>query len=229
MPDRLKAPELPDTVNLREEIIEACRYLSETGHMIGTWGNVSVRVEDGLLITPSRVDYSEMVPDDLVVVDWSGKKIKGERLASSETDLHRELLATRLDMGSVIHTHSPYASSVACAGVSIPVCVEDMAQVIGAEVRCSEYVPGGKHAELAEKACEAMGDESFAVLLANHGPVVGGRTLAEAVIASRVLEKAAFIYVTARTLGQFNEISLEAVCEERQRYLYKYGVEDGAR
>jgi L-fuculose-phosphate aldolase len=215
-----------DTPALRQDMIEACRALSQSGHIIGTWGNISIRVVDGLLITPSRVDYAVMQPEDMVVVSWDGHKVSGTRPPSSELELHRLLLQQRPDLGAIVHTHSLYATVLACAHRALPVCVEDMAQIIGGEVRCSAYVPGGHHRELAIAACDAIGDVATAVLLANHGPVAGGRTLAEAVTAARILEKAAFLYVNASLLGHCAVIAGEAVAEERDRFLHRYGKED---
>lgn len=181
-----------------------------------------------MLITPSRVPYHSMVADDLVVVSWEGHRIRGQRLPSSEMQVHRVLLLRRPDLGAIVHTHSPYASAFACAQRTIPVCVEDMAQIIGGEVCCARYVPGGRHKELAQAAWEEMGEEAAAVSLANHGPVVGGRDLAEAVVAARVLEKAAQLAIFASALGQCVIISPEHVREERLRFLYKYGREEDA-
>ena len=73
--------------------------MTRIGHFIGTWGNVSVRVEDGVLLTPARVDYDAMTPDDLVVVDWEGNRAGGERLPTSEMHVHRLILKDRPDMG----------------------------------------------------------------------------------------------------------------------------------
>lgn len=215
-----------DTKSLREEIINACLYLSEIGQFTGTWGNISVRVEDGFLITPSAVDYTTMQPEDFVVVSMEGKKIRGERVPSSETELHRRLLILRPDMGAFVHTHSLYATCMACAQETLPVIVEDMAQIIGGEVRCTHYASGGRSKDLSEEACATIGDDSTAVLLANHGAVVGGRNLAEAVTACQILEKAAFIYINAAAIGGAKPIPLELVTEERNRLLYRYGKED---
>ena len=219
---------IEDTIALRNEVIEACRYLSDLGFCISTWGNVSVRVKGGLLITPTRVNYETMTPGDMVVIDWEGNKVSGTNLPSSEMHLHRRLLLRRPDMGAVIHTHSPYASAVAAAGKSIPVCAEDTAQIIGGEVKCACYVSGGRHLPLAEGACDAVGDDTAAVLLQNHGPVVLGRSLAEAVVACRVLEKAAMTFIFANSLGGCVPIPEEQIREERHRFLYKYGRSEDA-
>ena len=212
-----------DTPQLRQEIIAACLELSRLGFFIGTWGNIAVRIADGLLMTPSRMDYRVMTPDDLVVVSMEGKTLRGNQLPSSELHLHRLLLLSRPDFGATVHAHSPYASAVACAGRSLPVCVEDAAQIIGAEVHCSRYVRGGCHLDLARAAQEAIGPDAAAVLLANHGPVVGGRNLAEALVAAQVLEKAAQVFVWANSLGGCRIIPEESVRAERERFLYKYG------
>lgn len=223
-------PTMPirDSIELRQEIIDACLFLTKIGFCIGTWGNISCRVEEGLLITPSRVDYETMTPDDFVVVDWDGTKVSGERLPSSEMHLHRMLMLRRPDFGAIIHSHSPYASSVAAACKSIPVSVDDMAQIIGDEVKCGGYVPGGRHQPLAEEACKTIGDHAMAVLLANHGPIVGGRNLQETLVACQVLEKAAMMFIHASMLGGCLSIPPEHVAEERYRYLFKYGKQADA-
>ena len=212
-----------DEPALRQAIIAACRRLRDIGHFVGTWGNIGVRVAEGLLVTPTRLDYDAMQPDDLVLVSLTGGRLAGKRLPSSEMELHRAVLEARPDLGAVVHTHSPYATVVAAARRSLPVCVEDMAQVIGGEVRCARYVPGGRHRQLGRAACEALGD-SAAVLLANHGAVVCGRDLAEAVVAAQVLEKAALVFVLAQSLGGATIIPSDLVAEERHRFLHKYGT-----
>ncbi|MCE5200341.1 MAG: class II aldolase/adducin family protein [Armatimonadota bacterium] len=215
-----------DSKELRRSVIDACLYLSRIGFCVGTWGNISVRLKNGLLITPSRVDYSAMKEDDLVVCDWEGVKVSGHRPPSSEMHLHRMLMLRRPDMGAIVHTHSTFASVLAVTGASIPVIVEDMAQIIGGEVRCTPYRPGGKHIELATVACDTIGNDAMAVLLANHGPVAGGRDLAEAVVACEVLEKAAKLRVFSGLVGPLQLISGDEATEERNRFLYKYGKEE---
>lgn len=215
---------MPDTLMLRQEIIATCLELVRIGHFIGTWGNIAVRVDDGILLTPSRLDYEAMRPADLVAVDWGGNRIRGERLPTSEMQVHRMVLAERPDMGAVVHSHAPWISVLACTGMNLPCIVEDMAQIIGGEVRCSRYVRGGEHQELAQATIDALGAESSAVMLANHGVVVGGRNLNEAHVAAHVLEKAAMIFVHANNICGSEVIAEEAVRAERDRYLYKYGT-----
>jgi L-fuculose-phosphate aldolase len=213
-----------DASELRWEVIRACFTMRDKlGYFVGTWGNISVRIEDGLLVTPSRMKYEEMKPEDLVVVGWEGGVIRGERVPTSETELHRQILLARPDLGALIHSHSPWASVFACARRAIPVLTDDMAEVVGGEVRCSHYVPAGRHRELAKAARDAIGPDACVVLLANHGVVAGGRDLAEAIIASQFVEKAAMILIQAEALGGAVPISESLWREERNRYLYKYG------
>jgi L-fuculose-phosphate aldolase len=224
MTDNVVAP-FQDNLDLRTAVIEACRYLTDLGFFIGTWGNIGVRLDEGLIVTPSRIDFRLIAPGDLVVVDWDGNKIRGHRVPSSEMEVHRLILLNRPDLGASVHTHSPYASAVSCARRSIPVISEDISQIIGGETRCSGYVPAGRHRDLAEAAWEAMGQESSAVLLANHGPLVGGRDLAEAIVAAQVLEKAAMAMLLTPSIGGPTVIPEDLVKEERHRFLYKYGKE----
>jgi ribulose-5-phosphate 4-epimerase/fuculose-1-phosphate aldolase len=90
-------------------------------------------------------------------------------------------------------------------------------------VRCAEYAPGGRHAVVAEAALEVLGNTAMALLLANHGVIIAGRSVAEATVATEVLEKAAMIYVLAESFSKCHSIPSELVEEERHRYLYKYG------
>jgi len=214
-----------DTAALREEVIRACLFLRDRlGYFVGTWGNVSVRLEDGILVTPSRTAYDDLAPEALVVVGWTGGVLRGSRVPTSEMELHRQILLARPELGALVHSHSPWASVCACARRPIPVITDDVAEVIGGEVRCARYVPAGRHRELAAAAREAIGPDACAVLLANHGVVAGGRDLAEALVACQFVEKAAMILIQAAALGGAVPIDEALWREERQRYLTKYGT-----
>lgn len=199
------------------------------GYIIGTWGNVAVRLTDGLLVTPTRMNYTTMTPDDLVVCNWDGEVLRGRRLPTSEMHLHRLILAARADLGALIHNHSPQAAALACAGVSLPCIAEDQAQILGGAVACSEYVVSSSHLPFAEEARRAFGNVAAAVLLANHGAIIGGVDLPEALAASAVLEKTAGMYLAAAAVGGAKTLPLDIVAEERHRYLFKYGSADDAK
>ena len=215
-----------DTITLREKVIDTCLFLYDTGYFIGTWGNIAVKVEEGLLITPSRVPYDCMTPDDLVVVSWDGEKIKGHRSSSSEMHVHRLLLINRQEFVTSIHIHSIAATALSCTHQSLPVNTEEMAQIIGGEVSCTNYIPGGRHLDLAHEVCEKIGAKSAAVLIANHGAVVCGSALDDTVLACQVLEKASKIYLMTTSVNRCIPISQKMVEEEHYRYHFKYGKEN---
>ena len=205
------------------EIISTCRALERIGHFVGTWGNISVRVLEGFIITPSRVSYDTLAPADFVTVDLDGRVVAGHRLPSSETGVHRLVLRQKPGAGAIIHSHPPCASAISCLHRALPVFVEDVAQIIGGEVKCTRYVPAGQHQKLAEEVARTIGEEN-AVLLANHGALVCGRTLAEAFVACQILEKAAYMMLLAGGLGPVIPIPDGHVQAERHRFLCKYGT-----
>jgi L-fuculose-phosphate aldolase len=210
-------------LTLKQEMIEKCRLLEKLGYFIGTWGNISVRVPEGFIVTPSRVEYAVIEPHDFVTVSLEGTVLAGRRLPSSETEIHRAVLNKKSDVGAIIHSHSPYATAVSCLHQAIPVFVEDMAQIIGGEVHCTRYVPAGQHRKIAEEVAVTIGEEN-AVLLANHGVMCCGRDLEEALVASQILEKAAFMMLAAGGAGRVVPIPEEYVRSERHRFLHKYGT-----
>lgn len=213
-----------DTPELRREVLATCFLMRDRlGYFVGTWGNMSARLAEGLLVTPSRVNYEECGPEGLVVVSWDGVKLRGERVPTSETELHRQIMLERPDLGVLIHHHAPWSSVFACARQGIPVLSDDMAEVIGGAVNCAPYVPAGRHKELAVAARAAIGPDACAVLMGNHGVICGGRSLYEAVVCCQFVEKAAQIYLQARAIGGVVPIPEDLWREERHRYLYKYG------
>ena len=208
---------------IKRAIILKCRLLEKIGYFIGTWGNVSVRVEDGFIITPSRIPYDVVTIGDFVTMDLEGTILNGRRLPSSETETHRAIYRKRKDIGAIIHCHSPYASAVSCLHWSIPSIVEDLAQVAGGRINCARYVPGGQHRKLAKAVAASIGKVN-AVLMANHGAIACGRDLDEAFVTSQILEKAALLLLLGAPLGKLRPIPDKFVREERHRYLYKYGT-----
>jgi len=210
---------------LKRSILETCRRLEAIGYFVGTWGNVSVRVPEGLIVTPSRVQYDLMTLDDFVTVSPEGAVVAGRRLPSSETDVHRLVLNSRGDVGAVIHSHSPCATAVSCLRRPIPPFVEDLAQIVGGAINCTRYVSGSHHMQLAAEVVAKLGDVN-AILLANHGVLCCGRDLREAFVTSQVVEKAAFMMLAAASIGRATVIPQKAVAAEHYRYLYKYGTKD---
>lgn len=209
---------------LREEIISTCRWLRQEGFVFSTWGNVSVRMPDGnILITPSRVDYDEMQPEDLVVLSPEGEVVSGSRLSTSEREIHLGVMKKRRDVGAIIHTHSPYAMAVCARDGGIPPFTEELCQLIGGHVPISRsFVPSSQHRRLGQVVVEAVTDAN-AVLIRNHGPVCFSRDLAQARVCCQILEKSARIYLALLSAGGLQTIPEEAVQDGRSYFLYSYG------
>jgi L-fuculose-phosphate aldolase len=169
------------------------------------------------------VSYSLIGTRDFVTVSLAGTVLEGHRLPSSETAIHAAVLSKKKDVGAIIHSHSPYATAVSCLHQAIPAFVEDFAQIIGGEVRCTQYVPAGQHKRIAEEVGNTIGEEN-ALLLANHGVICCGRDLDEALTANQILEKAALMMLAAGGSDKVIPIPQEYVRSERERFLYKYGT-----
>lgn len=211
----------------RIKIINVCKKMCELGFFAGTWGNVSMRIGDQILLTPSRVDYDIMQPGDIVVIDMDGNKISGDRNPTSEKEVHRQIYRHKDDVFGVIHAHTSCAMSVASSSLTeVPCLVEEMSQLLGGTIPITpRYVPAQEHFELGRIAGETIGDRN-AVILRNHGPVAAGRDLDEAVLVTKITEKACGIYLQARQAGlELSPIPDNYVKSERYRYLYTYGHE----
>lgn len=189
----------------------------------GTWGNISARIqgEELMAITPSGVDYDKISLEDIVIMDFNGNIIEGNLKPSIEAPMHALILKYRKDVNAIVHTHSEYATSFAIARKPIPPCVEDMVQIVGGEVRVSEYyLPGTK--ELGIAVLEALEHRS-AALLASHGSISIGKTLDEVLKTSIIVEKAAKQIVFAKLIGEPIELCVEDINYMREFYLKSYG------
>lgn len=210
-------------MNMKQELLLAGQEILASGLVAGTWGNLSVREPErkAFWITPSGMDYRYLEEDDLVLIAEQGRILEGLRKPSSEHRLHRQIYSNRPDVNGIIHTHSAFATAHAVAGISIPAVVEDLAQIVGGAVETAAYAEPGSQA-LAKNTLHALGDKS-AVLLANHGLVGVGPTLAEALKVCQVVEKAAQIHIMARMLGQPVVLGAAEVACMRDSYLHNYG------
>lgn len=189
---------MPDDTALRLELIRQALALNASGINQGTSGNLSVRAGDGFLITPSGMPYDALAAGDIVPVAMDGRCT--HRLApSSEWRMHRDLYAARADVHAVVHAHPPHATALAIHGREIPAVHYMVALSGGPTVRCAAYATYGTQA-LSDAMLLAM-RERHCCLLAHHGIVAAGDSLARAMWRAIELEALARQYLLALQLG----------------------------
>ncbi len=187
---------------LKKEAYEANMLLPKYHLITFTWGNVSqIDRESGLFaIKPSGVEYEELCPDDMVIVDLAGNIIEGKYRPSSDTATHIELYKAFPKIGGVVHTHSPWATSWAQAGRGIPCYGTTHADYFYGEVPCArtltqEEIDKGYEENTGKVICECFQERDYeavpAVLCKNHGPFTWGKDGRQAVYHAAVLEEVA--------------------------------------
>lgn len=194
MPD----PASPTTTP--EAVLATAKAMLHRGLVEGTSGNISGRLEGGLVcLTPSSVDYDAMTLEDLVVVDLEGAVVSGTRSPTTEKDLHLSVLRRYPELGSVIHTHAVYATMFALAHEPIPAVIEEVVVYVGGDVPCCDYRGTGSR-ELGEEVASRLGDRG-AALLANHGLVTCAASPEVALHHAGLVERTAKIVWGARAMG----------------------------
>ncbi len=184
---------------LREAMIATARRMNTSGLNQGTSGNLSQRVEDGFLLTPTGMDYDTLVPEDLVLMRFDGSH-EGRRAPSSEWRIHRDILATRPEVGAVLHAHSMFCTSLACLRRGIPSFHYMVTAAGGEDIRCAPYATFGTE-ELSRHAVAAL-EGRKACLLANHGMIAVGKDLAGAFKLAVEVETLAGMYWRALQVGE---------------------------
>ncbi len=184
----------------RRLLVELAASLFARGFSVGSAGNISARLDDGFLITPTNSSFGRLDPAHLSRLDAEFRHVDGER-PSKEVFMHRAFYRARQDAGAVVHLHSTMATAVACLpdvdpANPIPPLTPYFVMRVGRHMPVVEYYRPGDPA--MEPAINAAARDVRAVLLANHGPVVSGRTLIDAVYAAEELEEAAKLYLLLR-------------------------------
>lgn len=201
-------------------LLAAARALDAAGFMPSKSGNLSIRTPRGLLITPSGLPYAEAGVADLVELAVDGTTLAGQRRPSSEWRLHADIYAARPDAQAIVHTHSPHATALSCARRPIPALHYMIAFAGGDDIRCSGYATFGT-AELATEAVAALVGRR-ACLLANHGVVALGATLAGADTLAREVENLARQYLLLLAAGLppvlLDATEMEAVAAQFRGY-----------
>ena len=158
----------------RQSIIDACLRMNSLGINQGTSGNISLRHNDGLLITPTGTPYETMQPEQIVFMKLDGS-VESNQRPSSEWRFHRDILKARPEVNAVVHAHPPYSTILAIMGMAIPAVHYMIACAGGDTIRCAPYATFGTE-DLSQHAVAALEDRS-ACLLAHHGMIAVGPSL----------------------------------------------------
>jgi len=190
---------------LRESVVATAREMNALGINRGKSGNVSARWRDagfdGYLVTPTGMPYAAMAPDDVVAMplDGEAEAARGTRLPSSEWRFHRDIYRARPDAGAIVHTHSPFATALACMHRGIPAFHYMVAMAGGKDIKCAPYATFGTQ-QLSDHAVSALEGRN-ACLLANHGMIAIGAAAAAALFLAAEVETLAEMYWRALSIG----------------------------
>ena len=190
---------MSDETRARDRIATLGRSMFERGLTFGATGNLSVRLDDGWLMTPTGVSMGELDPARLAKLDDTGRHVAGDR-PTKETFLHTAMYEERPRAGAVVHLHSTYSVGVSCldgidAADVLPPLTAYYVMRVGTLPLVPYFPPGDL--DLA-RAVKEMAGRHHAVLLANHGPVVAGKDLEDAVFATEELEETAKLFLLLR-------------------------------
>jgi L-fuculose-phosphate aldolase len=202
---------------LREDLVATARRMSELGLTPGMSGNISVRTPTGgMLVTPSGMPYAELVPDDVVEMKPDGSMRAGQRTPTTEWQLHRDILGARQDVEAIVHTHSLFCTTISTLRRDIP-AIHYMVVLAGSDsITCAEYATFGS-AQLALNAVSALRGGN-ACLLANHGMVALGGSLAQALRLAAEVETLASQYWHAAQIGTPHVLDADELHKVRARF-----------
>ena len=182
-----------------QSVCDASAALVAQGLNRGASGNLSVRVPQGFWITPSGVDSVALYPEQMVLMNLDGDVVKGTR-PSSEWRFHRDIYVARPELNAIVHAHSPFATSLACLREEIPPFHYMIAMAGGDTIRCADYALFGTQA-LSDAVLLAMHNRK-ACIMANHGMIAAGDSLAAAMALAVEVESLSEQYWRVRQLGR---------------------------
>jgi len=213
---------------LRKQVIEICLSMNAEGINQGTSGNVSVRTDEGFLITASGIPYTKMKPHHVVEMDLEGG-YRGAFFPSTEWRMHLDIFKNRPEAGAIVHVHSPYATALACLRKEVPAFHYMIGVAGGTNIRVSEYAEFGT-AELSVAMLKAM-EERRGCLLANHGQICFGPTLEKALWLAGEIEALCHQYWAALLAGKpvlLSEAEMATVLKRFKTYGKQAGDLAGA-
>lgn len=209
---------------LATRVLATARAMNASGINRGSAGNVSARCEGGFVITPTGMAYDISRADDMVEVGLNGEvSSDARRKPSSEWRFHRDIYAVQPGAGAVVHTHSPFATALACQGQGIPAFHYMVARFGGADVRCAAYATFGSQ-ELSDAIVSAL-EGRCGCLMAHHGMVVFGRDLDHALALAVELETLCEQYWRVLQLGAPKLLSAAEMTRVMAKFA-TYGQQD---
>ncbi len=209
-------------------LIAAARRMAERGLNPGTSGNLSLRVAQGMLITPSAIPYDELTPEmiSLMKLDGAYGEYEGAFRPSSEWRFHWDIYVAKPEVGGIVHHHAPYTTALSMARREILACHYMIARFGGAPVRCAPYALFGT-AELSARVLEAL-EGRTACLMANHGGIATGRDIDAALATASELETLAQQYLLSLGAGGPVLLSEAEVAEAIEQFAQVYKPNTGS-
>ena len=188
-----------DENRLREQVVDFGKSLFERGLTAGSSGNLSVRIDDGWLLTPTNASLGRLDPARLSKLDWDGK-LQGGDAPSKEAFLHRAMYRERAGANAIVHLHSTHSAAVSCmCGLNHDDCIPPLTPYFVMKIGRLPLLPYHRPGDPAlGDAISTLAKKHAAVLLANHGPVVSGSSLEAAVYAAEELEETAKLFLLLR-------------------------------
>ncbi len=203
---------------LREQLIETAVAMNASGINRGTSGNLSVRMDGGFLITPAAMNYSELVPGDIVAMNLEGEWEDSAK-PSSEWRFHRDIYRHRADARAIVHAHPVFCTTLACLGRPIPALHYMVAVAGGRDIRCAAYATFGTQ-ELSDHVLAALTDRK-ACLMANHGLLCLEHDLPRALVLAIEIEQLAQVYHQCLAVGEpviLDDVEMARVLEKFKHY-----------
>ena len=213
----LQLDHLPNKA-IRHEIIRTSLRMNELGINQGKSGNVSARSEHGFLVTPTGIAYEETKPEQIVAMNMDGTH-EGSVLPSSEWRFHRDIYAARIEVNAIVHTHAPYATTLACMDRDIPPFHYMVAVAGGGDIRCAPYATFGTQ-QLSDHVLIAL-QGRLACLMSHHGMIACGESLQKALALAVEVESLARMYWQALQIGEpalLSEAEMRVVIDKFQTY-----------
>lgn len=211
-------------LEVRQSIIDACREMAACGINQGTSGNISVRTDDGILLTPSGLPYDQMKLDDIVAMKWDGTwSTSAGNVPSSEWRFHLDIMKTKSEVGAVVHAHPIYCTIIAIMNRAIPAIHYMIAAGGGNDIPCAPYAQYGT-AELSRVTLDALRYRR-ACLLAHHGLIATGPNLRKAMWLAVEVEVLAKQYHGCLQLGSPPTLPDEEIDSLLKRW-GQYGLRD---